>query len=44
MVTPGNTHVHLLTSNTPELCRRCSHVLGRLQCCVWNVFIPGTLL
>jgi len=22
---------------------RSSHILGRFQCCMWNVFIPGTL-
>jgi len=39
MVTLGNTRVQLLTSETPELCRR----KGVLTSWSWNVFIPGTL-
>jgi len=44
MVTLGNTRVHLLTSSTPNSAEgRSSYILGRLQRCMRNVFIPGTL-
>jgi len=35
--------MQLLQFLTIHIFGRSSHILGRLQRCVWNVFIPGTL-